>query len=255
MNVRQTIRFPFQAPEADHEARVPRAAERVEPAPFLGRKPAALSGGRRQRIALARAFVRMPEAVLKPAPLPDLGAGPRVSARAQIESLSRELRTATTDVAHDRVGAMPPADRLVEAGILRQVGTPAEICEDPAGTLVAGLIGSPAMTQIAGETASGAFHFQGSEIPGFDGPKGPVCRGFRAEDAAVAKGGAGGVRAPVRSMGPPGGSTTVTVRAGGGTVSVEASGDDRTRIMAPFGAHLPRRVCQLRDPAGGERLA
>jgi multiple sugar transport system ATP-binding protein len=67
MTIYENIRFPLKVrkvPEADHHARVMRAAETVELTEFLDRKPAALSGGQRQRVALARAIVRRPKVFL-----------------------------------------------------------------------------------------------------------------------------------------------------------------------------------------------
>jgi multiple sugar transport system ATP-binding protein len=67
MNVYENIRFPLKVrkvPEAEHDARVKKAAAMVELEPFMHRKPAELSGGQRQRVALARAIVREPNVFL-----------------------------------------------------------------------------------------------------------------------------------------------------------------------------------------------
>ncbi|CTQ32074.1 ABC transporter ATP-binding protein [Jannaschia rubra] len=260
MNVWENIRFPLKVrkvPEGEHADRVARAAEMVELTPFLDRKPAALSGGQRQRVALARAIVRTPKVFLMDEPLSNLDAKLRVSTRAQIKNLSHELQVTTIYVTHDQVEAMTLADRVVvmKAGVVQQVGTPTDIYDNPANIFVAGFIGSPAMNLMEGRITDGTFQAAGVEIPGFTGVDGAVVCGFRAEDAAVAPDGTGEVKAPVYSMELLGDSTMVTVRAGGALVAVKAAKDFRTKIGAPFAAHVPRDICHLFDTATGERLA
>ncbi|MGB3553223.1 MAG: ABC transporter ATP-binding protein [Jannaschia sp.] len=259
MNVWENIRFPLKVrkiPEEEHEERVQRAAEMVELTQFLDRKPAALSGGQRQRVALARAIVRTPKVFLMDEPLSNLDAKLRVSTRAQIKNLSHELQVTTIYVTHDQIEAMTLADRVVvmKAGIVQQVGTPTDIYDNPANTFVAGFIGSPAMNLMEGEVSGGTFHASGVEIPGFDSAKGPVTLGFRAEDASVAETGSGELQAPVYSMELLGDSTMVTVRAGGGLISVKAAKDFRISIRASFAAHIPAAICHLFDTKSGERI-
>ncbi|MCA3267215.1 MAG: ABC transporter ATP-binding protein, partial [Azospirillum sp.] len=116
MTVYENIRFPLKVrkvPEADHHERVMRAAQTVELAELLDRKPAALSGGQRQSVALARAIVRKPKVFLMDEPLSNLDAKLRVSTRAQIKNLHHELKTTTIYVTHDQIEAMTLADRVV----------------------------------------------------------------------------------------------------------------------------------------------
>jgi multiple sugar transport system ATP-binding protein len=53
-------------------------------------------------------------------------------------------------VTHDQVEAMGLGDRIVvmKAGMVRQIGTPQEIYDDPADTFVAGFVGSPPMNLV-----------------------------------------------------------------------------------------------------------
>ncbi|WP_179381420.1 ABC transporter ATP-binding protein [Jannaschia marina] len=259
MNVYENIRFPLKVrkvPEGEHDERVRRASAMVELDDFLHRKPAALSGGQRQRVALARAIVRTPKVFLMDEPLSNLDAKLRVSTRAQIKNLSHELKVTTIYVTHDQIEAMTLADRVVvmKQGVVQQVGTPTEIYDRPANTFVAGFIGSPAMNLMEGEVVDGTFHANGAEIPGFDGVKGSVICGFRAEDATVAEEGRGEVSAPVYSMELLGDSTMVTVRAGGALVAVKAPKDFRTEIKAAFSANVPASICHLFDAKTGERI-
>ncbi len=67
--------------------------------------------------------------------------------RAEIKTLSQELRTTMIFVTHDQIEAMTMADRLVvlQAEVIQQVGTPEQVYETPANQFVAGFIGSPSM--------------------------------------------------------------------------------------------------------------
>ena len=137
-------------PKAEIDARVRKAAEILDLALLLKRKPKQLSGGQRQRVALGRAIVREPVAFLMDEPLSNLDAQLRVATRAEILKLQSELGTTTIYVTHDQIEAMTMGDRIavLNRGVLQQVGTPAELYTDPANLFVAGFIGSPAMNLI-----------------------------------------------------------------------------------------------------------
>ena len=258
LTVYENIRFPLRVrnvPKAEHHERVMRASDMVELGPFLDRLPAALSGGQRQRVALARAIVREPNAFLMDEPLSNLDAKLRVSTRAQIKNLHHTLKTTTIYVTHDQIEAMTLADRVVvmSHGIVQQLGTPTEIYDRPANTVVASFIGSPAMNLIAGEIADGTFHAPGMQIAGLLAPGGPITLGFRAEDASVTQD-AGEISAPVYSMELLGDATLVSVRVGSALVAVRASKDFRIEIGAPIRIRIPTAAIHLFDHASGVRL-
>src|SRR6266536_1019977 len=127
--------------------RVQRAAEILELAPLLDRKPRALSGGQRQRVAMGRAIVREPAVFLFDEPLSNLDAKLRVQMRFEIQKLHRRLKTTSLYVTHDQVEAMTLAQRMIvmNSGRAEQIGTPMEVYENPQTLFVAGFIGSPAM--------------------------------------------------------------------------------------------------------------
>jgi ABC-type sugar transport system ATPase subunit len=129
---------------------VRRAAEILDLAPLLKRKPKQLSGGQRQRVALGRAIVRQPVAFLMDEPLSNLDAQLRVATRAEILKLQSDLGTTTIYVTHDQIEAMTMGDRIavLDHGVLQQIGTPPELYTDPANLFVAGFIGSPAMNLL-----------------------------------------------------------------------------------------------------------
>ena len=119
----------------------------------LDRKPANLSGGQRQRVAMGRAIVRDPSAFLMDEPLSNLDAKLRVQMRTEVSRLQADLGTTTVYVTHDQTEAMTLGDRVavMRAGVLQQVGSPAELYADPTNLFVAGFIGSPAMNFMAGQ--------------------------------------------------------------------------------------------------------
>ena len=139
--------------------RVQRAAEILELAPLLERKPRQLSGGQRQRVAMGRAIVREPAVFLFDEPLSNLDAKLRVQMRFEIQKLHRRLSTTSLYVTHDQVEAMTLAHRMIvmNAGRAEQIGTPMDVYEDPQTMFVAGFIGSPAMNFMNGKaTGDGA---------------------------------------------------------------------------------------------------
>ncbi len=256
LTVYENIRFPLRVrriPQAEHHARVMKAAEMVELGPFLDRRPAALSGGQRQRVALARAIVREPNAFLMDEPLSNLDAKLRVSTRAQIKHLHHTLRRTTIYVTHDQIEAMTLADRVVvmNHGVVQQLGTPTEIYDRPANTFVASFIGSPAMNLIEGQINDGTFRAEGIAVPA-SGP-GPVTLGFRAEDVRVSAEPAQ-LTAPVYSMELLGDATLVSVRIGAALVSVRAPKDFRIGIGAPLHVAIPTDKIHLFDAKTGTRL-
>jgi len=106
---------------------------------LLNRFPVELSGGEQQRVALGRAVVRRPAALLLDEPLSSLDAPVRRGLRQELKRLTRELGVPTIYVTHDQAEALLLADRLVvlEKGRIQQVGLPEEVYHRPANRFVA----------------------------------------------------------------------------------------------------------------------
>ncbi|MEO1307238.1 MAG: ABC transporter ATP-binding protein [Pseudomonadota bacterium] len=158
MSVRKNIAFPLKMAKMDQaeiDRRVNGAAEVLNLADYIDRRPGQLSGGQRQRVAIGRAIVREPAAFLFDEPLSNLDAALRVGMRLEISELHKRLKTTMIYVTHDQVEAMTMADRIVvlRAGIIEQVGSPLELYRQPQNRFVAGFIGSPRMNFIGGEEA------------------------------------------------------------------------------------------------------
>jgi multiple sugar transport system ATP-binding protein len=143
--------------EGDINKRVMDAAKLLQIDHLLDRLPKQLSGGQRQRVAIGRAIVRDPRVFLFDEPLSNLDAALRVQTRLEIAKLHHAMSNVTMIyVTHDQVEAMTLADRIavLRDGRLEQVGTPAELYENPNSTFVAGFIGSPKMNFLTGKFAA-----------------------------------------------------------------------------------------------------
>jgi ABC-type Fe3+/spermidine/putrescine transport system ATPase subunit len=105
--------------------------------------PHQLSGGQQQRIALARAIAPKPAVLLLDEPLSALDAKVREDLRGEIKDLQTKLSITTIMVTHDQHEAMEVADRIVvmNAGKVAQVGTGADLYDDPNSPFVAGFLG------------------------------------------------------------------------------------------------------------------
>jgi multiple sugar transport system ATP-binding protein len=150
MSVFENMMFGLKLAKTDRalaERRVREAARILQLDRLLDRKPRELSGGQRQRVAIGRAITRDPKVFLFDEPLSNLDAALRVQMRIEIAKLHRRLDATMIYVTHDQVEAMTLADRIVvlDAGEVRQVGTPIELYQHPANRFVAGFIGSPKM--------------------------------------------------------------------------------------------------------------
>jgi molybdate transport system ATP-binding protein len=108
-----------------------------------GRKPASLSGGQAQRVALARVLATNPALLLLDEPMAALDASTRVEFRRDLRRHLESFPGVRLLVTHDPLEAMAMADRLVvlENGHVLQSGTPAEVTQHPRSRYVADLVG------------------------------------------------------------------------------------------------------------------
>jgi spermidine/putrescine transport system ATP-binding protein len=126
-------------------ARVRQALElvRLDPVTFARRMPSELSGGQRQRVALARALVLEPAILLLDEPLGAIDLKLRKEMQLELKALNRRLGLTFIYVTHDQEEALTMSDRIavMDKGRVAQLGTPAEIYENPRTAFVAGFIG------------------------------------------------------------------------------------------------------------------
>ena len=123
--------------------RVEEVLELVGLAGLGGRRPHELSGGQQQRVAVARALAPRPALILLDEPFSALDAALRVGVRAQVRAALRADGATAVLVTHDQGEALSVADQVavIEAGVVRQVGTPDDVYRRPADAWVANFVG------------------------------------------------------------------------------------------------------------------
>ena len=146
MTVRDNVGFGLRirkVPKAQIRRRVDELLHLVQLDGFAERYPAQLSGGQRQRMALARALAVEPRVLLLDEPFGALDARVREELRDWLRRLHDEVHVTTVLVTHDQEEAMEVASRIVvmNHGRIEQVGTPAELYEQPATEFVMSFVG------------------------------------------------------------------------------------------------------------------
>ncbi|CUK07661.1 Trehalose import ATP-binding protein SugC [Ruegeria denitrificans] len=158
MSVAKNITFGMKVrgvDQATQNAKLKDVASLLQIEPLLNRRPSQLSGGQRQRVAMGRALVRDPKLFLFDEPLSNLDAKLRVEMRTEIKKLHQTLDASIVYVTHDQIEAMTLATKIVvlKGGIVQQIGSPAEIYNNPANLFVADFMGSPAMNLIPAQAS------------------------------------------------------------------------------------------------------
>jgi spermidine/putrescine transport system ATP-binding protein len=145
LTVAQNVEFGLRRRSENNIAR--RVREVLELVQLTGKEsryPAQISGGERQRVALARSLVLAPDVLLLDEPLSALDPNLRRQVRAELKSLQERVGITFLFVTHDQEEALSIADRIavMHAGVLDQVGTPEEIYLRPRTRFVASFLGA-----------------------------------------------------------------------------------------------------------------
>ncbi len=164
LSVERNVAFGLEEhriPPTEIPGRVERAPGlvRLAPATYARRKPHQLSGGQRQRVALARALVLEPTILLLDEPLGALDLKLRKEMQLELKTLNRQLGMTFIYVTHDQEEALAMSDRIavMSAARVAQLGTPAEIYENPRTEFVAQFIGEANLFGgVAGRAGGGA---------------------------------------------------------------------------------------------------
>jgi len=148
-------------PRAEIIERVAEMLALVKLAPLARREPHELSGGQRQRVALARSLVKRPQVLLLDEPLAALDKQLRAETQFELMELQARLGTTFVIVTHDQEEAMTVAHRMavMDRGHIVQVGTPAEVYEQPNSRYVASFVGDVNLIEgrLAATGASGSL--------------------------------------------------------------------------------------------------
>jgi ABC-type Fe3+/spermidine/putrescine transport system ATPase subunit len=222
LTVRENIAFGLttrrnRQPRPEVERRVAEAAGLLALEALLDRRPAELSGGEQQRVAVARAIAPRPALLLLDEPLSALDARLRRTVRADLARLLAGLGTTVLYVTHDQEEALLLADHLVvlDRGRVVQEGAPLDLYRRPADPFVASFLGEANLLPITLEnggkvTALGML----AEHAGAGAGEARQLL-VRPEDLVIEKGG-GGVPATVLEARGLGAYDRVILRLPGG---------------------------------------
>ena len=116
---------------------------------FEDRRPASLSGGEQQRVAVARALAREPAVLLLDEPFSAVDRRTRRKLHSELAGLRKAVRIPIVLVTHDLDEAVALSDRIcvLDRGETLQTGSPAELVKTPASDRVADALDLPAAAQ------------------------------------------------------------------------------------------------------------
>jgi len=261
-NIRYPLKVQRLSPD-ERRRRVAAVADLLGLGRLLDRKPAELSGGEQQRVALGRAIVRRPRAFLMDEPLSNLDAKLRAQTRTEIKALQRQLGTTTFFVTHDQAEAMTLADRIavMSAGRLQQLASPDDVYGRPANRFVAEFIGSPPMNLLPAERAGSEIVADGGwriPLPPDAGGATPprLVVGLRPEAIGLSLAPRpGALAAPVFLSEPLGSETIVNVRLGPHLVKVRTAPNLRPGPEETVHLTADPAAVRLFDPDTGAAIA
>jgi ABC-type sulfate/molybdate transport systems ATPase subunit len=252
-------------------SRVRESLERFEIGRLARRNAAALSGGELRRLALARAFVLRPGALLLDEPFDDLDAAGQASLSLDLRRVIGETDVAVAMVTHDLRRALLLADRVAVLldGRLVQLDRRDSVLDHPVSPRVARIVGMSNLVPGVMQREAGAgwirvdeSHRVPTEVDVPDGA--PVWAGIRPEDLKLDVGRGEGEpvgKGRVRSVVNDGVTVTVAVAWGGielrtvllagrGLARQVAAGDLVSLSVRPDRVHAMPRSEALRPASG-----
>ena len=146
MTAQENVEFGLRMRGVDRDTRRRRAQDALRLTGLNGeasRRPSNLSGGEQQRVAVARALVVEPRALLMDEPFANLDRNVRLRLRDELKALQKRLGLTTIFVTHDHEEALALADRIavMNEGRIEQVGPALELFLQPANPFVARFLG------------------------------------------------------------------------------------------------------------------
>ncbi|MFF8729791.1 ABC transporter ATP-binding protein [Streptomyces sp. NPDC015171] len=121
------------------------------------KKPHQLSGGQQQRVAVARALINHPRVLLLDEPLGALDLKLRRQMQLELKRIQTEVGITFVHVTHDQEEAMTMADTVavMNGGRVEQLGSPADLYENPQSTFVANFLGTSNLIEAEIDTKNG----------------------------------------------------------------------------------------------------
>ena len=209
--------------KTERRSRVREVLELVDLAGREDRRPKQLSGGQQQRVALARAIVCNPRVLLLDEPLGALDLKLRKQMQLELKGIQNEVGITFVHVTHDQEEAMTMADTIavMNQGRIEQLGSSAELYEQPRTAFVAGFLGKSNL--LAGTVAGdGVVRLvDGSEIrASTNGDVGAVSIGVRPEKIRLGETGVNTLSGTVKESAYIGVATEVVVATPVGELTV-----------------------------------
>ncbi|MEE4359347.1 MAG: ABC transporter ATP-binding protein [Desulfococcaceae bacterium] len=145
-NVQENLAFGLEMQGMDAAAIGRRVQEMLEIVGLQGfgkRDVGLLSGGEKQRVALARSLIPRPRLLMLDEPLGSLDRALRERLISELRYILRQIRVTAVYVTHDQAEAFAIADRiaLFDAGCLLQTGKPEDIYRHPSCKKAAAFLG------------------------------------------------------------------------------------------------------------------
>jgi molybdopterin-binding protein len=195
LSVEKNIAFGLRmrkCPKNEAKARTAAIGEVMGISHLLKRSPATLSGGEKQKVALARALVTEPKVLLLDEPLSALDPETREKMQGELREMHRSVGVTIIHVTHDFEEAIALGNRVavLNDGCIAQTGTAEEFLRRPSSEFVARFALSRNIfsgTVVATENGCTLIEVGGTKLRATTQAKGEVRLSLRPEDILISK--------------------------------------------------------------------
>jgi len=232
--------------------RVAQAAELLRIGALLGKRPAQLSGGEKQRAAIARGILKNAEIFILDDPLVGLDFKLRERLMDDLKDMRRVLGATFLYATSDSLEALTMAEDLavLDAGRLIQVGPVAAVYGQPAHVRAAELIGFPRCNVVEGTASNGLCVAGPFSFPVASGIAGPVIVAIRPEHLVLSDDGITGDITLVEDLGA---ESVVYFESGGIGLVTLLPAARATQLGGRIALDLRPGAAMVFDPATGRR--